>query len=98
MSALVKNGDLVPSPAGLITKQQTFDALLRVGISEKVAMETTDTNFDHIDSLDLNVRRSTFAARASGMAAGPARVGITSALKSALTLTASPASLAATTS
>ncbi|EOD22152.1 hypothetical protein EMIHUDRAFT_207279 [Emiliania huxleyi CCMP1516] len=57
MSALVKNGDLVPSPAGLITKQQTFDALLRVGISEKVATETTDANFDHIDSLDLNVFR-----------------------------------------
>ena len=50
MSALVKNGDLVPNAAGMITKQQTFDALMHVGISRKVATETTDAHFDHLPS------------------------------------------------
>ena len=59
MSALVKNGDLTPDPAGMITKQQTFDALLHVGISRKVATETTDANFDHLldDPKSMNVFR-----------------------------------------
>ena len=58
MSALVKNGDLVPNAAGMITKQQTFDALMHVGISKKVATETTDANFDHLDDpKQLNVFR-----------------------------------------
>ena len=58
MSALVKNGDLVPDAAGMITKQQTFDALMHVGISKKVATETTDANFDHLDEpKQLNVFR-----------------------------------------
>ena len=58
MSALVKNGDLVPDAAGMITKQQTFDALMHVGISKKVATETTDANFDHLDDpKQLNVFR-----------------------------------------
>ena len=57
MSALVKNGDLVPDKAGRISKQQTFEALLQVGISELVAKETTDANFDHLVSanFELNV-------------------------------------------
>ena len=50
---LVKNGDLVPNAAGMITKQQTFDALMHVGISKKVATETTDANFDHLSLLFL---------------------------------------------
>ena len=58
MSALVRNGDLVPNAAGMITKQQTFDALMHVGISKKVATETTDANFDHLDDpKQLNVFR-----------------------------------------
>ena len=58
MSALVRNGDLVPNAAGMITKQQTFDALMHVGISKKVATETTDVNFDHLeDPKQLNVFR-----------------------------------------
>ena len=58
MSALVKNGDLVPNAYGMIHKQQTRDALLRVGISEKVARETTNANFDHLSGLkELNVFR-----------------------------------------
>ena len=57
MSALVKNGDLVPDAAGMITKQQTFDALVNTGIARKVAKETTDANFDHLDDKQLNVFR-----------------------------------------
>jgi hypothetical protein len=42
----------------MITKQQTFDALMHVGISKKVATETTDVNFDHLeDPKQLNVFR-----------------------------------------
>ena len=48
MSAMVKNGDLVPDAAGTITKQQTFDALMHVGVSRRVAEETTNANFDHL--------------------------------------------------
>lgn len=58
MSALIKNGDLKPDAAGRILKVHTFQALLRVGISEKVARETTDANFDHLaDPKALNVFR-----------------------------------------
>ena len=58
MSALVKNGDLVPNAAGMITKQQTFDALMHVGVSRHVATETTNANFDHLDDpKQLNVFR-----------------------------------------
>ena len=57
MSALVKNGDLIPDAAGMITKQQTFDALVNTGIARKVAKETTDANFDHLDDKQLNVFR-----------------------------------------
>jgi hypothetical protein len=58
MSALVRNGDLVPDAAGRILKQQTFQALLNVGISEKVARETTDANFNHLpEPKALNVFR-----------------------------------------
>ena len=59
MSAMVKNGDLVPDAAGMITKQQTFDALLHVGVSRKVTEETTNANFDHLPwwSRRLNVFR-----------------------------------------
>ena len=54
----MRNGDLVPNAAGMITKQQTFDALMHVGISKKVATETTDVNFDHLeDPKQLNVFR-----------------------------------------
>lgn len=45
MRALVKNCDLVPGDDKKVSKQQTFDAMLRVGISEKVAKQTTDANF-----------------------------------------------------
>ena len=58
MSALVKNGDLVPDVNGMITKQQTFNAMLNVGISEKAAKETTNGNFDHLTGPKLiNVYR-----------------------------------------
>ena len=59
MSAMVKNGDLVPDAAGTITKQQTFDALMHVGVSRRVAEETTNANFDHLPwwSRRLNVFR-----------------------------------------
>ena len=53
----MKNGDLVPDAAGMITKQQTFDALVNTGIARKVAKETTDANFDHLDDKQLNVFR-----------------------------------------
>lgn len=53
----MKNGDLVPDAAGMITKQQTFDALVNTGIARKVAKETTDANFDHLDDKRLNVFR-----------------------------------------
>ena len=54
----MRNGDLFPNAAGVITKQQTFDALMHVGISKKVATETTDANFDHLDDpKQLNVFR-----------------------------------------
>ncbi len=42
------------------TLMQTFEALMRVGISEKVAKETTDGNFDHLPAnapKQLNVYR-----------------------------------------
>ena len=48
MSALVRSGDLVPDAAGMITKKQTFDALMHVGVSRKVAEETTNDNFNHL--------------------------------------------------
>ena len=44
----MRNGDLIPDQAGMITKQQTVHALLQVGISKKVVTETTDANFDHL--------------------------------------------------
>ena len=43
----MRNGHLDHSE-GWVSKQQAFDALLHVGISRKVAMETTDANFDHL--------------------------------------------------
>ena len=57
MSAMVKQGDLVPDAAGMITKQQTLDALLHVGVSRRVAEATTNDNFDHLPwwSRRLNV-------------------------------------------
>ena len=45
MSALVKNGDLVPDTNGFIEKNQTFEALLKVGIHHRIARETVDANF-----------------------------------------------------
>lgn len=57
MSLMVKAGDLVPDVYGMVTKQQTFDALLHIGISEKAAEETTDANFDHLLVQQVNVYR-----------------------------------------
>ena len=48
MAMMVRMGDLIPTRAGMISKQQTVKALLRIGVSWKVATETTDANFDHI--------------------------------------------------
>ena len=45
MGALVKNGDLLPDADLLVAKRQTYEAMLRVGISEKVAHETSEANF-----------------------------------------------------
>lgn len=45
MSALVKNGDLRPDARSEVSKRDTFEAILRVGISAKVATATTDANF-----------------------------------------------------
>merc|ERR1712187_537457 len=49
MSMLFKNGDLVPDGEGRVTKQETFEALLRVGVSASVARQTTDENFKPSD-------------------------------------------------
>ena len=66
MSALARNNDLVPGSDGLVGKRQTYEAMLRVGIAEKVARETTDANFqslecptcpDRIDLLNMNTIR-----------------------------------------
>eukprot|EP00965_Chrysotila_dentata_P254526 6211904-Pleurochrysis_carterae.AAC.3 len=48
LSALCKNGDLMPDSDGFITKQETFDAFLAVGISRATATTTTNGNFDHL--------------------------------------------------
>eukprot|EP00965_Chrysotila_dentata_P014472 479688-Pleurochrysis_carterae.AAC.1 len=48
IGALCRNGDLIPDEDGFVTKQENFDAFLRVGISRKVAKETTDGNYDHL--------------------------------------------------
>lgn len=45
MGALLKNGDLIPDKNGVITKEQTLAAFMRVGISKKTAVESTDANF-----------------------------------------------------
>lgn len=52
MGALVKNGDLVPDCEGRVTKQQTKAAMLRVGLTTAVTVETTDGNFDHAHLLE----------------------------------------------
>ena len=49
MSSLVNNGDLVPDGALMVSKQQTYESMLRVGISEHVARETTNANFKSSD-------------------------------------------------
>ena len=48
MTALVRNGDLVPDSAGMISKQDTFEAIVRTGVSVRVARITTNANFDHL--------------------------------------------------
>ena len=45
VGALLKNGDLIPDKNGVITKEQTLAAFMRVGISKKTAVESTDANF-----------------------------------------------------
>ena len=45
MAALVKNGDLVPDNNLQVTKEQARDALMRIGIHEIIATETTEANF-----------------------------------------------------
>lgn len=45
----------MPDAMGMVTKQETFDAILRVGISEKAALQTTDVNFGPDPSRSLNV-------------------------------------------
>jgi len=56
MAALVKNGDLIPQQIdgvdGFVSKQQTVNALLNIGISPHVVTETTDANFDGGDGPD----------------------------------------------
>ena len=47
IGALIKNGDLVPDAAdGMINKEMTRQALMRVGISKKAAIQTTRFNFE----------------------------------------------------
>ena len=41
----MKNGDLVPDTNGFIEKNQTSEALLKVGIHHRIARETVDANF-----------------------------------------------------
>merc|ERR1712151_775977 len=69
MSMLFKNGDLVPDGEGLVTKQETFEALLRVGISASVARQTTDANFQpsgrRINILKMNTISDTRRAKDS---------------------------------
>ena len=56
MASLVKSGDLIPDEWGFVTKEQTIEAMLSVGISEKAAVETADDNFDHLpDPKRLNL-------------------------------------------
>jgi len=45
MSALFKNRDLLPDAMGTVSMQQTYEAMLRVGIAERVAHETSIHNF-----------------------------------------------------
>ena len=53
MSAMVKNGDLLPDCEGHVTKEQVFEAMLRIGISAKVAHATSNANFDHLAEKSL---------------------------------------------
>lgn len=48
LGSLFKNGDLEPDDDGMIGRQQTLDALLRIGISSAVANGATGANFDHL--------------------------------------------------
>jgi len=48
IGALFKNGDLVPDSCGRVSRQQTLDALVRVGVSLNTAEETTFGNFMHL--------------------------------------------------
>jgi len=75
MSALVKNGDLVPDSECLVSKHQTFLALLGVGVSEKVAEETTEANFkspscskcpEQINLFEMNMIRRPGAKQRQG--------------------------------
>lgn len=45
IGALFKNGDLLPDEDGYVTRGQTQKAMLRVGISEVLALSTTKANF-----------------------------------------------------
>ncbi|KAG1660127.1 hypothetical protein FOA52_003787 [Chlamydomonas sp. UWO 241] len=58
MASLIAQGDLVPSPNGIITKQSTIDAMARAGISAAAITTTTDANFDHlVEPKEINVFR-----------------------------------------
>eukprot|EP00798_Chlamydomonas_sp_ICE-L_P028806 gene28806-31995_t len=48
MSALVKNGDLVPNCAGEVTKAQAVAAMIAVGISPSMVIISANGNFDHL--------------------------------------------------
>lgn len=48
IGALFKNGDIVPDSGGRVSRQQTLDALVRVGVSLATAEETTFGNFMHL--------------------------------------------------
>lgn len=61
MSALVKRRILLTDCDGFVSKREVRTALMRLGISGKVARETTDGNFDHLPGDDDAKRLNLFA-------------------------------------
>ena len=76
MSALVKNHDLVPDPSdGKVGREQTRQEMMRVGIHEAIATETTDANFksalcetcpERINLFEMNTIRTRLGSSPAG--------------------------------
>merc|ERR1712166_446978 len=77
MRALVKMKDLVPGLDLLVSRQQTFDALLRVGISAQIATEVTDTNFKTDKATaERNAKALGISGPADGCQKCPAKINL----------------------